>query len=67
MKTEALKVGSDLTCKKDEHNCGCPETSVNGDLAEGTCLCKPKSVLCDGILDCSPIQFYSDEGPEICG
>ena len=23
--------------------------------------------MCDGIVDCYPISFYSDKGPEMCG
>ena len=59
------------TCGEDEHNCGCIETSdatfKSGNTIHQGCLCLPKSVLCDGIVDCYPIQFHSDEGPEMCG
>ena len=50
-----------------EHNCGCQETAIDWNQSNEACLCKPKSVMCDGIVDCYPIQFYSDEGPEMCG
>ena len=59
------------TCGEDEHNCGCIETSDEIDLSENPihpgCFCLPKSVMCDGIIDCYPIQLYSDEGQEMCG
>ena len=56
-------------CAHTMHNCGCLESSVNNvwNRSIQGCLCKPKSATCDGITDCYPIQFHSDEGPELCG
>ena len=59
------------TCGEDEHSCGCIETSnatdQSGNPIHPGCLCLHKSIMCDGIVDCYPIQFHSDEGPEMCG
>ena len=64
-------LGLNMTCGDHEHNCGCPEISSQidefGNPIKPGCLCVSKSVMCDGIVDCYPIQFYSDEGPEMCG